>query len=95
MYAYRPCDDAVLSCADLLGTCVPPTEEKWKILNEEIVSGSDELGVLVYGHFKNAYWYGSQLNIERARNVIQGPSATVLQVTSAVLAGIVWALENP
>ncbi len=28
-------------------------------------TASDELGVLLYGHDKNAYWYGSQLDIER------------------------------
>jgi homospermidine synthase len=31
----------------------------------DIVDGIDELGVLLYGHAKNAYWYGSQLSIER------------------------------
>ena len=38
------------------------------ILDEnEIVDGIDELGVLLYGHGKNAYWYGSQLSIEETR----------------------------
>ena len=38
------------------------------ILDEhEIVDGIDELGVLLYGHAKNAYWYGSQLSIEETR----------------------------
>jgi homospermidine synthase len=34
---------------------------------EELVDGIDELGVLLYGHDKNAYWYGSQLSIEETR----------------------------
>ena len=57
----------------------------------------DELGVLVYGHEKNAYWYGSQLDIHRTRKIIEKDSqnATGLQVSSAVLAAVVWALENP
>ena len=29
----------------------------------------DELGVLLAGHKKNAYWYGSQLSIEEARKL--------------------------
>ena len=55
----------------------------------------DELGVLLYGHAKNAYWYGSQLTIKDARQRATNQSATSLQVTSAVIAGMVWALENP
>ena len=66
------------------------------ILDEnEIVDGIDELGVLLYGHAKNAYWYGSQLSIEETRELAPYQNATGLQVTSAVLAGMVWALENP
>ena len=61
----------------------------------EILDGGDELGVLIYGHKKNAYWYGSHLNIEEARRLAPHQNATGLQVTSAVLAGMVWALENP
>ena len=57
--------------------------------------GIDELGVLLYGHAKNAYWYGSQLSIEETRRLASYQNATGLQVTSAVLAGIVWMLENP
>ena len=66
------------------------------VLDEhELVDGVDELGVLLYGHDKNAYWYGSQLSLEEARKLAPYQNATGLQVTSAVLAGMVWALENP
>jgi homospermidine synthase len=51
--------------------------------------------VLLYGHAKNAYWYGSSLSIEDTRQLAPCQNATGLQVTSAVLAGIVWMLENP
>ena len=51
--------------------------------------------MLLYGHAKNAYWYGSQLSIEETRELAPHQNATGLQVTSAVLAGMVWALENP
>ena len=71
-------------------------QEQHHILDEnEIVDGIDELGVLLYGHAKNAYWYGSQLSIEETRRLAPYQNATGLQVTSAVLAGMVWALENP
>lgn len=61
----------------------------------QIADGVDELGVLLYGHGKNAYWYGSTLSIEEARALVPCHNATGLQVTSAILAGMVWALENP
>ena len=51
--------------------------------------------MLLYGHAKNAYWYGSQLSIEETRELAPYQNATGLQVSSAVLAGMVWALENP
>ena len=71
-------------------------QDDWQILDEhDIVDGVDELGVLLYGHAKNAYWYGSQLSIEQTRALAPYQNATGLQVTSAVLAGIVWMLENP
>ena len=62
---------------------------------EEIVSGNDDLGVLLYGHARGAMWYGSRLSIEETRRLAPYQNATGLQVTSAVLAAMVWALENP
>ena len=94
-YAYHPCDDAVLSLHEMAGAAWQMQSE-WQILGEnEIVDGIDELGVLLYGHAKNAYWYGSQLSVEETRALAPYQNATGLQVTSAVLAGIVWMLENP
>ncbi|HEX8828356.1 MAG TPA: saccharopine dehydrogenase C-terminal domain-containing protein [Xanthobacteraceae bacterium] len=94
-YAYHPCDDAVLSLDEMAGRGWVP-QKTWHILSEnDIVDGIDELGVLLYGHAKNAYWYGSQLAIEETRQLAPYQNATGLQVTSAVLAGIVWMLENP
>ena len=94
-YAYHPCNDAVLSWHEMLGAG-GKRQAQWNILDEaEIADGRDELGVLLYGHKKNAYWYGSQLSIEEARKLAPYQSATGLQVTSAVLAGMIWAIENP
>jgi homospermidine synthase len=93
-YAYHPCNDAVLSLHELFGRA-GLVQERHEILTEQdIVDGIDELGVLLYGHERNAYWYGSQLSIEETRKLAPYQNATGLQVTSAVLAGMVWALEN-
>ena len=94
-YAYHPANDAVLSLHELFGQA-GRMQERQHILGEaEILDGIDELGVLLYGHGKNAYWYGSQLSVEETRRIAPYQNATGLQVTSAVLAGMVWALENP
>ena len=85
----------MLSLHEMAGSGWAP-QKTWHILTEDdIVDGIDELGVLLYGHAKNAYWYGSQLSIEETRKLAPYQNATGLQVTSAVLAGIVWMLENP
>jgi homospermidine synthase len=94
-YAYHPCDDAVLSLHELFGRA-GEIQSAHHILGEaEILDGVDELGVLLYGHARNAYWYGSQLSVEETRALAPYQNATGMQVTSAVLAGMVWALENP
>jgi homospermidine synthase len=93
-YAYHPCDDAVLSLHELQGNAFR-RQSRIRLINEEIVDGIDELGVLLYGHANNAYWYGSQLSIQEARKLAPFQNATALQVTAAVLAGMVWAIENP
>ncbi len=93
-YAYHPCDDAILSLHETFGSGA--IQQKHHILDEnEITEGIDELGVLLYGHAKNALWYGSRLSIEETRELAPFQNATGLQVSSAVLAGMVWALENP
>jgi len=93
-YAYHPSDAAVLSVHELAGRNFILQERK-RILGEDIMRGIDELGVLLAGHKRNAYWYGSQLSIEQARALAPHNSATSLQVTVACLSGMVWAMENP
>jgi homospermidine synthase len=94
-YAYHPANDAVLSLHEMFGRAGRPQETLHILTEDEIVDGVDELGVLLYGHARNAYWYGSQLSIEETRRLAPSQNATGLQVTSAILAGMVWALENP
>jgi len=93
-YAYHPCNDAILSLHELQGNPYRQ-QSKFRPMNEEIVDGTDELGVLLYGHAKNAFWYGSQLSIHEARRLAPYQNATALQVTSAVVAGMAWAIAHP
>ena len=93
-YAYHPCDDAVLSMHELGGKN-GQLQEKKRLMMQEIVKGTDELGVLLMGNRKGVYWYGSQLTIEEARRLVPHNNATSLQVTVAVMGAVIWALENP
>jgi homospermidine synthase len=93
-YAYHPCDDAVLSIHELAGKNWHEQPNQ-RLMMHEISAGMDELGVLLAGHAKGAYWFGSQLAIDEARALCPHNNATSMQVTATVLAGIIWAIENP
>jgi homospermidine synthase len=93
-YSYHPSDAAVVSVHEFAGRNWLLQDRK-RIMMDEITKGIDELGVLLAGHQKNAYWYGSQLSIEEARKLAPFNSATSLQVTVAALGGMIWAMENP
>ncbi len=94
MFVYHPCDDAMLSAMELEG-------RGWKMqsssrrLGEDIVAGMDELGVLLAGHSRNAYWYGSQLTIEDSRRNLPHANATTMQVVAGALSATVWAIRHP
>ena len=93
-YAYHPSDSAVVSVHEFAGRNYVLQERK-RILMDDITKGIDELGVLLAGHKKNAYWFGSQLSIDEARKLAPYNNATSLQVTVSCLSGMVWAMENP
>jgi homospermidine synthase len=93
-YAYHPSDSAIVSLHEFAGRNWH-LQDRQRILMDEITSGIDELGVLLAGHKKNAYWYGSQLSIDEARKLAPHNNATSLQVTVSCLSGMIWAMENP
>jgi homospermidine synthase len=70
-------------------------QQQHRRLGEDIVTGMDELGVLLAGHARNAYWFGSQLTIEDARRHVPFANATSVQVAAGALAAVVWAIRNP
>lgn len=93
-YAYHPSDDTVQSVHELAGRNWQ-MQASHRLVKDEIVSGVDELGVLLMGHEKGTYWYGSRLSIVEARRLAPHNSATSLQVTAPVVAGVIWALRHP
>lgn len=94
-YAYHPCDGAVLSLDELVANNGELQKEQRLIGADILPSGVDELGVLLMGHAKNAYWYGSRLSIDEARKLAPHNNATGLQVTASIIGAMVWAIKNP
>ena len=94
------CDSAVASLHELAGKNYQAQPAKRILTQGDICGGADELGVLLCGMSPSqapgsAYWLGSQLSCADARRLVPCNSATTLQVTASVLAGLVWACEHP
>ena len=92
-YVYQPCDAALASLHEMRGNELDLQKEQ-RIAKDEITSGMDELGVLLIGN-GFAFWHGSQLDIHKARELMEGENATSLQVAGSMLGAIVWMIENP
>ena len=93
-YAYHPCDDTVLSVHELAGKGWIG-QEKRRIFMDDIEDGVDELGALLMGHARGAYWFGSRISVHEARKLAPHNNATSIQVAAGVMGGVVWAMENP
>jgi homospermidine synthase len=94
-YAYHPCNDAVLSLHELAGRSWQIQPERRQLKAEDIDAGMDELGVLLMGHPRGAYWYGSRLTNTEAMKLAPYNNATSLQTTAGVLSGVIWAMNHP
>lgn len=93
-YAYCPCDAAINSLHELEMRQFK-LQEKQRIMNDEITSGRDELGVLLMGHDFKSWWTGSLLDIEETRRIVPHQNATTLQVAISVVAASMWMIKNP
>ena len=94
LFVYHPCDDAMLSALELEGRGWQMQPSR-RVLTTELVTGADELGVLLAGHARNGYWFGSQLTVEEARRHVPHANATTLQVAAGALAAVVSAIRHP
>ncbi len=93
-YAYCPSDLAWASFVELEGhDYAYPVNQR--IMNDEIVSGRDELGVLLMGHPYGAWWTGMQTSIEEARAVAPHQNATTIQVAASILGALDWLVRHP
>lgn len=94
VYAYRPSDVAYESAMEYCSNGYKAPEDVEVLKASDVKSGFDELGVLLIFDQGESFWYGSQLNIETAKMLAPFNTATTLQVTSSVLAAIMWMFEN-
>jgi homospermidine synthase len=93
-YAYCPSDSAIASLSELRGYDYE-LQPRYRILNDEITSGSDILGALIMGHAYNSWWVGSDLSIEASRRLVPHQNATTMQVAISVVAATAWMVKNP
>ena len=93
-YAYCPADVAIASLHELRGNDFV-LQPKLRIMNDEIIGGSDILGALIMGHAYKSWWIGSDLSIEESRRLVPHQNATTMQVAISVTAAVMWMIENP
>ena len=93
-YAYCPSDAAIASLNELRGNDYR-LQPDIRILNDDIVSGSDILGALLMGHPYCSWWTGSSLSIQESRRLVPHQNATTMQVAISVVAAVMWMIENP
>lgn len=99
---YRPTVHYAYCCSDVAINSLYELEmrnfnmqDKIRIATDEIISGHDELGVLLMGHDFNSWWCGTVLTIDEARELVPNQNATTLQVACSVLASVCWIINNP
>lgn len=93
-FVYMACDAAMASLHEMMmrGWKMP---ERERVLEDEIVDGIDELGILLLGDGPTGWWYGSQLDIHEARRLVPGTNATAIQVAAGAVSATIWAALNP
>ena len=93
-YAYAMADVALASLQELR-TRHLVMQSRQRILNDEIISGGDFMGVLLMGHPYRSWWTGSCLTIDDARALLPHQSATTVQVAASISAAVQWMIANP
>jgi homospermidine synthase len=93
-YAYCPCDAAIVSLEELRGRNYE-LQPNLRIMQDEIIAGSDILGALLMGHAYTSWWTGCSLNIDEARQLVPHQNATTMQVAISAVAAAMWMVENP
>ncbi len=93
-YCYQPMDHCISSLHELQsnGYKYP---EKDRIPRDDIISGTDEVGVFCFSPEYGQWWTGTIQDIHTSRKLLPHQSCTLLVVAGSVLAGIVYAFRHP
>lgn len=95
-YCYQPSDSTTASLQEVRGNDYRPLPRQRVIYDNEIVEGSDALGVMIGGYDdKHVWWCGTILNIEDAKKLVPLQNATSIQVAIGLVAAVMWMIENP
>ena len=99
---YRPTVHYVYCCSDVAFNSLHEfkmrnfvSQDKRRIINDDIICGVDELGCLLMGHDYNTWWIGSILDINESRKLAPHQNSTTLQVAISVIAALMYMLDNP
>jgi homospermidine synthase len=92
-YAYRPAPKTCESLARWGNDGLAPPARK-TVMVDSLVSGADELGVLLIRE-KGAYWFGSVLSLVEARRIAPHNNATTMQVVGGIVGALAWMLSHP
>lgn len=93
-YVYLPTDAALASLHELKMHNYE-LQSKVRIMENDIIDGRDEVGVLLLGHDLNGWWTGSRLSIQETRALVPDQNATTLQVAASILGALDWMIKNP
>jgi homospermidine synthase len=94
-YVYLPCDSTINSLQEFRMHNYQ-VQAKTRILNNEIIDGADEVGVLLLGSpYAHAWWTGSILDIHQTRRLVPGQNATTLQVAIGAVAAVKYCMKHP
>jgi homospermidine synthase len=95
-YCYTPCDATVASLQELRANDYKELPHQRIAYENDILEGADTLGIMLGGYDdKHVWWCGSSLNIDDARKLAPLQNATSIQVACGVVAGLMYAIENP
>lgn len=94
-YAYMLPNVAIASLVEYQANGCPDVLKNERVVKDDIISGKDTLGVLFMSPKYGKWWTGSDLSIEQSRKLIRHQNATIVQVSPAVLAGIMTMLMKP
>jgi len=93
-FVYMPSDYAIASAYELEQRHYKIQDTLRVVKGKEILSGMDEVGVLLMGHDYKSWWVGSRLGIDLCEQILPGHNPTIIQVAISAIAALRWTIKN-